>query len=68
MAGWSDVFGKVFQWIPGRKEWKQNKITALEAENAKIQQNHPLSARDANKYASNVDTIKRLRSQIERIG
>jgi len=36
MAGWSDVFGKVFQWLPGRIEKIKNEKKRLIDERKKL--------------------------------
>ncbi|CAK0748970.1 hypothetical protein CCP3SC15_150011 [Gammaproteobacteria bacterium] len=50
MAGWGDVFGKMAQWFPGRKESMLNRIAAVKEE-MRVIQTKPgkLSARDGNR-------------------
>lgn len=67
MSGWGSVFGKLFDWVPGRKESKLTKIDKLLRENAQLQKETPLSAKTAERIIRNADTIKRLRSEIARI-
>ena len=68
MAGWGNVFGKIFDFLPGRRESKQNQIDRLLRENEQIQKKPHLSVRDAEHYSINTDRIKQLRKEIERIG
>jgi hypothetical protein len=49
MVGWGDVFGKVFDWIPGRKETRANRIEKLEREQDELQ-----------KKPATPDNIKRM--------
>lgn len=67
MPGLGDVVGKVFDWLPGRKEAKENSIAKLLRENAELQKQHPLSSTNAGRIADNADRIKRLREEISRI-
>ena len=68
MAGWGNVFGKIFDWLPGKRESKQNQIDRLLRENEQMQKKPHLSFRDVEHYQFNVDRIKQLRKEIERIG
>lgn len=67
MAGWGNVFGKVAEWFPGRKEAKQNQIEKLVRENVELQKKTPFTATDSSRYALNADRIKQLREEIARI-
>lgn len=61
------IANKVTEWIPSKKESKQNTIDKLVRENAKLQQESPLSASSASRIQSNADRIKQLRSEVQRI-
>lgn len=62
--GWGSAFGKLFDWVPGRKESKEKKIERLKNENVKIQNTKPF---DAVTFDRNAATIKQLRSDLEKI-
>ncbi len=65
--GIGSAIGKVLDWLPGRRESKENKIEKLINENARLAQEEPLSARTANRISVNINTIKQLRSEVSRI-
>lgn len=67
MSGWGSAIGKIFDWIPGRREAKESEIARLRNENAKLAQQHPLPANAADRMQRNADRIKQLREQISRI-
>ena len=67
MSGWGQVFGKIAEWLPGRRESKQNEIAKLRNENAKLAKEYPLSVQSANRIERNADRIKQLRAEIDRI-
>ena len=67
MPGWGTVFGKIFDFLPSRKETKLNQIERLLRENEQIQKKPHLTVRDADHYQLNIDRIKQLRKELERI-
>ncbi len=67
MAGWGNVFGKIAEWFPGRKEAMQNEIDKLGRENAELQKHDPFTVNDSARYAVNADRIKQLREKVSRI-
>lgn len=58
---------KVVEYIPGRKESKENQIERLTNENVNLAKESPLSAKSADRIHRNLDTIDRLQSEISRI-
>jgi hypothetical protein len=53
MAGWGNFFGKIGDWLPGRKESMLNRIEAIKKELYAIQtKSGAMSARDADKYTA----------------
>ena len=67
LDGIGAIVSKVTQWIPSKKESKQNEITRLLNENAKLAQQNPISASAANRIGTNADRIKQLRLEVDRI-
>ncbi|HEY9874594.1 MAG TPA: hypothetical protein V6D12_14235 [Candidatus Obscuribacterales bacterium] len=67
MAGWGTFFGKVAEWMPGRREAKQNEIDRLLRENEQLQKQHPLSSRTVDRIMRNADRINQLRRALEKI-
>lgn len=68
--GWDGIgtlIGKVADWLPGRKESKENRIAKLQKENDELQKEKPLSVKSALRMDSNTALIKRLRDEIARI-
>ena len=65
--GWGNVAGKIFDWLPGRKESKEGKIERLINENAKLANEEPLSDRTVDRIQRNLSDIKRLRAEVSRI-
>lgn len=65
--GWGSALGKIFDWIPGRKESKENQIQRLLNESSKLAKEIPLSATSAQRISDNASTIKRLRQELSRI-
>ncbi|RTL04636.1 hypothetical protein EKK58_10015 [Candidatus Dependentiae bacterium] len=59
------VIAKVVQWIPSKKEAKQNELNKLIRENEAIQRKPgELSLIDSGIYTRNADRIKQLRQEI----
>lgn len=67
LDGIGAVAKKLMDYIPGRKESKENQIERLLDENSKLAHKEPLSYRSADRIERNLDTIKRLRSEISKI-
>lgn len=67
MPGWGDAVGKIFDWLPGKKEAKLNEIAKLQRQNDEYQKEIPMSAVTSGKYILNADRIKRLHEELARI-
>lgn len=67
MPGWGDAIGKIFDWLPGRRESKESEIQRLLKENEKIEKEKPLSSASVSRFERNADRIKQLRAEISRI-
>jgi len=65
--GWGNVFGKIFDWLPGRRESKESEIVRLINENAELAKEYPLSINGGNRIVRNANRIKQLRAEISRI-
>lgn len=67
LDGLGAIAKKATEWIPSKRESNQNKIEKLIDENARLANEEPLSAQTASRISNNLQLIKRLRSQTDRI-
>jgi len=63
MAGWGSAIGKLFDWLPGRRESMQNKIDAIKKEMYGIQQKRPF---DSARYERLADQLRDLEAKEKR--
>jgi hypothetical protein len=61
------IFNKLTEWIPSKRESKQNTIDRLVRENEQLQSKATVSIDDLMLIGRNADRIKQLRSEIQRI-
>ena len=47
---WGAVIGKIFDWLPGRREHYRNEIESIRREMDGIQKRRPFTTRDADLY------------------
>jgi len=66
MAGWGTIIGKIFDWIPGRKESMLNRIKSIKEEM------HELQTKKGKVLARDIVTLERLSRELsvlqERVG
>lgn len=67
LPGWGTLVGKIASWVPNPKQAKENEIDRLMTENARLAHEEPLSAKSAHRIQFNLDRIKQLRKELERI-
>lgn len=63
MAGWGDFFGKIADWVPGRKESIANRIENLKRKLNEIQNRKPYSSRDAIEYGNIAEQLRQAEQQ-----
>lgn len=69
MPGWGDVFGKIFDWLPGRKESMLNRIRAIKEEMHAIQTKPgKLTANDAVKLVRLANELSLLEERVGTTG
>lgn len=72
LPDWGTLGGAVGKliadWVPSKKESKQNTIDRLLRENAELQKKPTLAAKDLDRIRANAERIKQLRAEISRIG
>lgn len=56
--GWGTAIGKIFDWIPGRKENLRNKIDNVKREMAGLSKKKPFLLVDADDYAKLADKLR----------
>lgn len=63
---WGQVLGKVFDWIPNKKEHLRNKIQSLERKIDEIQA-EPYTSSNRAKYVMLTDELQKARQQLENL-
>ena len=61
--GWGSTIGKIFDWIPGRKESRRNKIEKIKREIYEIQNKHNFSVNDSRKLESLASKLREYESE-----
>lgn len=64
---WGTAIGKIFSWIPSKKESKENELERLQRETTQLQGKADFSDSDAVILKRNINRIKQLRSEIKNI-
>jgi len=62
--GWGDIIGKVFDWIPGRREHYRNKIEEIKREMDKLA-NKGLTGSRSDKYERLSKQLRTLRQRVK---
>ena len=58
MAGWGSAIGKLFDWLPGRRESLQNKIDTIKREMAHVQQTRPFNSNKYERLAEQLQLVE----------
>jgi len=60
--GWGDVIGKIFDWIPNRREHYRNKIEDIKNEMDRLQK-EGLTGKRADKFIALAKLLRNLREK-----
>lgn len=63
--GWSNVFGKIFDWIPGKEEYLRNKKQKLERERDSILAKKTLTGNDSAHLGYILVELHKVQTQLE---
>lgn len=63
--GWGDVFGKVFDWIPGRRESYRIQIEQIKREMDTLAKKKPFDTRDSIRYGQLADRLRVLEAKVK---
>ena len=63
MSGWGSAVGRIFDWLPGRRESYRNKIDKIKREMDAIQSKNDFSNADADKYIKLAGKLQNLESK-----
>ena len=61
--GWGDAIGKIFDWLPGRKESIRNRIEKTKREMDDLQKQQPWNFDRAKRYALLASRLRKLESE-----
>ena len=60
---WGDIIGKIFDWIPGRREHYRNQIENIKRELYELQDRKPFTSDDSDKYVKLASKLRQLEEQ-----
>jgi hypothetical protein len=58
--GWGEAIGKIFDWIPGRRETYRNQIENVKREIYVLQSKRPFTDADSDKYVKLASKLRQL--------
>ena len=65
LGAWGKVFGKVADWVPGRKEYRRSKIQVLRKKISELQKKKCFTPDDSAKYVKYTARLRKIQQQIE---